>query len=240
MCVDHLLQHFDDIAVLDVGCSYGAFALHLAYLLQRRGRHEPVYAFDAGTAGNLVALTIEANRAMGQVQFFPYAVGDRCGMTLFFSDTGNSENDRLGNCVAGTTRSRPVPMTTVDQFMRDHGGMRPAFIKVDTQGFDPEVIDGASETLTQPVIAMVEFTPDAIQRRRSPAGFIRTLVERCVVLDMMHPGRGPIAAEEAEAFAEAVDRTDMHWTDIICISRSVPDQDRLVEQLKSRPASIVA
>ena len=96
------------------------------------------------------------------------------------------------------TESLQVPLTTLDALIARHG--KPAFIKIDVEGFEAEVLAG----LTQAVPALsFEFT--TIQRDGA-----RACIARCAALGY---GKFNAAVGESQVFEHA------DWTDASAISR---------------------
>lgn len=98
-------------------------------------------------------------------------------------------------------KSIQVPMTTLDALIATHG--RPAFIKIDVEGFEEEVLAG----LTQPVCALsFEFT--TIQRQVAQA-----CLARCVALGF---SRFNAAIGESQELGEWRSAADIaRWLDAL-------------------------
>ena len=81
------------------------------------------------------------------------AAGDRVGEIFF-----DARNPFGG--LASHTRTHPddirVPVTTIDQEVKQRGLEPPFFIKLDTHGFEVPILDGATETLRQTELLQVE------------------------------------------------------------------------------------
>jgi FkbM family methyltransferase len=221
-CVQRLITTYLDHLLIDIGCQYGTSALHLAYFARKHGSTGPVFAFDPGDAGSLASINIAMNKDMGEVQFFSCAVGAFSGYTLLYSELGNSENNRVGNR-GPASRSRPTRITSVDNFLETHCGFKPAFLKIDTQGFDPEVVDGAERLLNGlPTILHIEFVPHAVKPRRSPEDFLRRLLADFILLEDKGSHGEPIKEDQIYEFTRSIDASETRWTDLICISRKLP------------------
>jgi hypothetical protein len=152
-------------------------------------------------------------------------------MTLAYSEPRHGANDRTGAARPAAV-ARPVPITTIDDFLGERGGLRPAFLRIDMQGFDPEVVDGALALIeSHPVAMSIGFAPHAIRPRRSPELFLMRLSERFTVIDERGPRDRSIDQDDPDAFVREIDASDDKRTDLICISRKIAGHGELVAQI---------
>jgi FkbM family methyltransferase len=153
-----------DATVLDVGGHTGYVALYLAGLVGRRGR---VYVFEPG-GNNLPYLRHNVGRK-GNITVVEKAAGSRNERRTFYLEnlTGQNNSFLHGFAVLQTNQALAfatdvgvektvVDVVTLDDFCRGEA-IRPALIKIDVEGFEWEVLQGASWVLgnVRPVL-MVE------------------------------------------------------------------------------------
>ena len=120
---------------VDVGANVGSYTILAAATGAECIAFEPGPAFDSLT-GN-----VRFNNLAGRVTVRRSAVGSTVGEIAFTSD-----EDTL-NHVATSTDSRKtvvVPITTLDSALDRRA---PTVIKIDVEGFEREVLDGAKQTL---------------------------------------------------------------------------------------------
>ena len=151
------LQEFEDMAFVvhalrpgdvfvDVGANVGSYTILAAGVSGASCvALEPV----PRTFGSLLD-NVRLNDLMSRVVCRNVAAGSAEGTIAFTADL-----DTMNHAVAPDESSRSVltvPVTTLDSIL---GETRPTMIKIDVEGFETRVIDGAQETLRSPALVAV-------------------------------------------------------------------------------------
>jgi FkbM family methyltransferase len=140
--------------VFDVGAAWGMYTAPLARLVGPRGR---VFAFEPqgrqtvavrSLRGFMGARHVTVTKAVlgAEEGEFTLMVPIRFGVPIFgWAHVVEGTDASLER----TTRSMRMrtPMHTVDAWMASHGAPDPSFLKIDVEGFEPRVIDGAAATI---------------------------------------------------------------------------------------------
>jgi FkbM family methyltransferase len=152
--------------LVDVGANGGAYAKCLRALCPaaRIVAFEPHPATFALLTANTVDDRIElVNRAVG-------ATPGRLELHDFADADGSTQASLSREAVAlftGNIVSHEVACTTIDDFMADTGTQEIAFLKIDTEGFDLDVLHGAAQAIARRAIRTIqfEFIPANVARR---------------------------------------------------------------------------
>lgn len=138
--VEH--AHGDAGVFLDVGANIGAISLPFARA--KPGWRVVAFEAHAGLAGVLAANAI--NNGIANVEVTPLAVG-RGRAVADFPATSLSEEVNFGAHGFGMqgAPTRPVGMAPLDEFATPDVRL----VKVDVEGFEPEVLAGARRLLTE-------------------------------------------------------------------------------------------
>gem|GEM_PF-6688659 len=129
--------------MLDVGANIGLFALTAARAGAVTHAFEPVPA-------NVDALRANAALNPGApVEVFAAALGDAPGTMLLGLPTEHDSGARMSGFFTrgGTHRQVECPVTTIDAHLAAHGIARVRVMKMDVEGAEPLVLDGAARTL---------------------------------------------------------------------------------------------
>lgn len=126
--------------VIDIGANYGVYALSMARTVEPRGR---VWAFEpASTTAKLLAEGISVN-GYSQVILERSALSSSCG-TAQLSLNDHSELNALVRGKPSTNASETVPVVTLDECLRRHDWRDIAFMKVDAEGEEAEILKGGA------------------------------------------------------------------------------------------------
>jgi FkbM family methyltransferase len=163
----HLLRPGDHF--LDIGANVGTYTILASGVAQAHSYAiEPVPATFASLQRNLRINNLDA-----LVASHCLAVGAEPGGVRFTADRGPMNHVVIGSSHSTTEATVEVPVTTVDQLLS--GAPAPLLWKVDVEGFEPQVLQGAAQALRNPELRAVLLEADspALQATMAEAGFTR-------------------------------------------------------------------
>jgi FkbM family methyltransferase len=143
--------------ILDVGSNVGVLAILMARWCGPKGH---VYAFEPSpTPKQVLTEHLRLNGVQSRVTVSPSALSDVEGVTTFYGAgiSGKSGLSKVTMCMAADQFE--VPVTTIDAYCRTLD-IQPSLIKIDVEGFEFNVLNGARNTLKEfrPSV-LVEFHP---------------------------------------------------------------------------------
>lgn len=140
----HVLQEGD--LFVDVGANVGAYSILAASLPRTR-----CIAFEpASDTYQLLLENVQLNDYASRITTHRIAIGNEDGETLLTA-TLDTVNHVAGATDAGVAQES-VPLRRLDTVL---AGERPAVIKIDVEGYETRVIEGATETLRDPTLVSV-------------------------------------------------------------------------------------
>lgn len=131
--------------VFDLGACEGIFSLLL------RDKVEKVYTFEPFPGlCHALACTLEDDIKTGRAEICNYAVGDKIGEVDFFLDDDLDGSSMQESRLEGKeTKKISVPMITLDDFIIERGIQRVSMIKMDVEGAEFDVLQGARGILSK-------------------------------------------------------------------------------------------
>ncbi|WP_051299438.1 FkbM family methyltransferase [Arthrobacter castelli] len=140
--------------VFDVGAAYGMYSFPLADMVGTTGT---VHSFEPQGKQHRILTAIRRLSRAGHININRCLLGSRSGEhTLVLPVRFGVPVHGHAHVSAGSTESAPwfgssrshkAPMTTIDAWCQAHDIDTVSFIKVDVEGFEPKVLDGAAGTI---------------------------------------------------------------------------------------------
>ena len=161
--------------VVEVGSFIGLYTVAMA---RRVGSAGMVYAFEpTREAGDYLRENIRLNKVVDRVQVCPYVVGREDGEVRFNAGKG-SESSVVTNNEDQPDAQRTV-MVRLDSFLE---GQRVDLLKIDAEGYEIHILQGACELLEQhehaPRMICIEVHPSVWSKHGVDGAMLLELLRR--------------------------------------------------------------
>lgn len=157
---------------LDIGANVGTYSSMLAKYLQTQ-----ILAFEP-SASSFAVLEKVAEGSGGRIKPVRLAFSNFEGTGILHSNEPLSETATLAEDVhAIGSNKEMVSISTIDTYAREHGLSSIDFIKIDTEGFEREVLQGMHSVLQEVRPSFIQFEFNILQLQR---GY--TLLELALLL----------------------------------------------------------
>lgn len=144
--------------VLDIGANCGYYTMLMDRLVGSKGK---VIAYEPNPRyGPLLKSTKNINCGKYDVRLV--ALADYCGKVMLRTPGSYVGSSSIVHDFEGwDITEQEVEVTTLNQELKDGVFRVPNLVKIDAEGAEEAIIDGASDLLEHPVTWMIEFTPKA-------------------------------------------------------------------------------
>ena len=192
---------------LDIGANYG----YISVIASRKFPQAKIIAVEPS---KILIHYIHENFKLNNVKNFEVInaiCGDSNNDSHSFSNNPSSSQD---NRVIGTNNrwsKQTVPMYNINTLLEDAKNNEPVFIKIDTQGYEPNVFKGAEKFLSENDnwIIKSEFGPHWIESQGGdPEKFLRLLISKYDVVEL--PATIPFLTSSIESlFQDIIKENDI-------------------------------
>ncbi len=148
--------HKGDV-VYDVGAHAGYLSMYMSKLVGKRGK---VFSFEPSPQNRKLLQKNVLDNSIANVRITPYAVTNTKGEVKFVLSSP-SYGSHIAHEDEKEQTSLSVQSTTVDEFIASGEGEPPSFIKIDVEGQELAVLQGAVNTLaTYHPVVVAEIRQD--------------------------------------------------------------------------------
>lgn len=150
--------------VFDVGANFGLYSVIASAHLRSGSLH----AFEPNPDLFPILKANLERRPFGHLKAHQLAIGATRGNVPFHCAIDSAFSSIVETGRMATERTVMVPMTTIETFMEEQGIPRVDVMKIDVEGFEPEVLQGARRLLARPdaPIVLIEIAHANLQPRK--------------------------------------------------------------------------
>lgn len=136
----------EGMTVVDAGANIGYFTLLAASRVGRSGKVVAIEPFPSNF--DILASSVKAN-ALSQVTAWQYGLGSTEGFGRVSQADQKVFNNRTASMAGEPNTGIRVEVRTLDRCMADWGLEHIDLLKIDVDGFETRILEGASETLSR-------------------------------------------------------------------------------------------
>lgn len=152
------------MTVVDAGANIG---LHTLFFAKRVGPEGRVYAFEPGqSAFDRLQSHIKRNQ-LTNVRCFNCALGAAEGVVSLTENSQDNSRNFVVDDFPGKTGTENVSLRSLNQVLKEESVSRVDFLKIDVEGFEPQVLEGASSFLKRKCIRVLQLELDDSSLARS-------------------------------------------------------------------------
>src|SRR5262245_57458476 len=207
--IDHHLKGSPSGIFVDVGANIGWHAIHAA----RHVSVDTVVAFEPDPLNTLLLDQNVSINNIGNVIICSCALGASSGLARLhrYKDSNRGRHSLIRDYGFG---SRLVPLRELDRELSSLGlSERPILVlKIDVEGFEPAVIEGASQALTRTKAVVLEFSPGLSRDGGLSIHAMITQLHRSGFRAFSLASNGSLAPLEPEWLARFDGQLDVIWT----------------------------
>lgn len=225
LCDEKLFQVFasfhSEVAFVDVGANYGRESIRLGTYAKSIGVNVSVHVLIEPAHAGLLAPVNMVLHGLGNALVVYAALGNRDGLELFYFKpnvtTGGTMLPNQSQWKAGLYQSVPVQVCRWDTLSQKLNVDGPTFFKIDVQGFESLLFEGASDFVQRnPCAGICEFSPLAMRQRGSPVSFLERLRREFRIWDAgLDRKKAQVVGDDLSAFVANVQGREKPWTDLI-------------------------
>lgn len=144
----------DGMVVIDAGANIG---LHTLFIAKRVAPSGKVFSFEASPKNFARLVENAARSSLKNISTYPVALGDSRGVVFIHENPGDSSRSRISEANSGIS----VKMVRLDDFCREASLTSVDFLKLDVEGCEMRVLQGAESLFSKGLcrVLQIEFDP---------------------------------------------------------------------------------
>jgi FkbM family methyltransferase len=160
----------EEDTVFDIGANFGLYSV----IASARLRSGSLHAFEPNPDLFSILKANLEKRPFGHLEAHQIAIGATRGNVAFNCALDSAFSSVVETERIATERTVMVPITTLDGFMEERDIQLVDLMKIDVEGYEPEVLEGASRLLarTDAPIVLIEISQANLKPRKMTQGAV--------------------------------------------------------------------